>query len=115
MLSLGGKATDNTVYQLICNYEADGCGNIGFDDFLHLMSRKVTEKDSKSDIRKVFDLYDENKTGFISIINLRRLARDIGEDISEEELQIMLDQADKDRDGFVSSEEFYRVMTRFAA
>jgi centrin-1 len=62
----------------------------------------------------VFDLYDENKTGFISIMNLRRLAKDIGEDASEEELQFMLERADLDKDGFVSEDEVYQMMTRTA-
>lgn len=86
MQTLGYESTHHTVYQIICDYEADGSGDIGFEDFLHLMTHKVTERDSKADISKVFTLYDDEKTGYISIKNLRRLALDIGEEIGEEEL-----------------------------
>lgn len=86
MQTLGYESTHHTVYQIICDYEADGSGNIGFEDFLHLMTHRVTERDTRADINKVFALYDDEKTGYISAKNLRRLAQDIGEEIPEEEL-----------------------------
>jgi centrin-3 len=42
------------------------------------MSHTVTDRDPKNDIRRVFSLYDDDKTGYISIKNLRRVAQDIG-------------------------------------
>jgi len=48
------------------------------------MTHKVTEKDSREDLRKVFSLYDDEKTGYISVKTLRRLAQDIGEDVKED-------------------------------
>jgi Ca2+-binding EF-hand superfamily protein len=47
---LGQYATDKPIFQLICDFEAEGRGYIGFDDFLHLFTEKVTNKDSRSDI-----------------------------------------------------------------
>lgn len=82
MHALGYESTHHSVYQIICDYEADGSGNIGFQDFLHLMTHRVTESDTRADINRVFALYDDEKTGYISIKNLRRLAKDIGEQIS---------------------------------
>jgi Ca2+-binding EF-hand superfamily protein len=60
----------------------------------------------------VFALYDEDKTGYVSIRNLRKVAQDVGEDISEEHLQLMLTKADSDKDGYVSASEFYAVIAR---
>ena len=80
MQALGFDGTNQAVYQLICDFDADGSGSIGFEDFLHLMTHRVSERDSRNDLRKVFALYDDEKTGFISVKNLRRLAKDIGED-----------------------------------
>lgn len=42
MQALGYDGTNQAVYQLICDFDADGSGNIGFEDFLHLMSHRVS-------------------------------------------------------------------------
>jgi Ca2+-binding EF-hand superfamily protein len=60
---------------MISDLDADGAGNIGFDDFLQLMTSRVSDKDSRSNIRKVFNLFDDEKTGYITIKGLRRIVR----------------------------------------
>ena len=66
---------------MISDLDADGGGNIVFEDFLHLMTSRVSDKDSRENIRKVFNLFDDEKTGFVSIKNLRRIVRELGENI----------------------------------
>jgi Ca2+-binding EF-hand superfamily protein len=53
-----------------------------------------------------------NKLGYISIKNLRRVAKELGETIDDSELQEMVERADNDNDGLVSEEEFYNIMTK---
>ena len=57
-------------------------------------------------------MFDDEKTGFISVKNLRKITKELGEMIDENELQEMIDKADLDHDGLVSEEEFYVIMTR---
>jgi centrin-1 len=97
---------------MISDLDADGNGNIVFEDFLHLMTSRVSDKDSRENIKKVFNLFDDEKTGFISIKNLRRIVRELGENIEEHELQEMIDKADLDHDGMISEEEFYLILTK---
>lgn len=73
--SLGFEAQNQTIYQMIADLDADGGGNIIFEDFLHLMTSRVSDKDSLENIKKVFNLFDEEKTGYITIKNLRRIVR----------------------------------------
>lgn len=110
--SLGFDAQNQTIYQMISDLDADGAGNIGFDEFLRLMTSRVSDKDSRENIKKVFNLFDDEKTGYLSIKNLRRIVRELGENIEEHELQEMIDKADLDRDGMVSLEEFYMIITK---
>lgn len=76
------------------------------------MTKRVNDKDSRANINKIFALYDDERTGFISLKNLQRVAQEIGENISETELQELITRADVDRDGLVSEEEFYVILTR---
>lgn len=45
------------------------------------MTPRVTEHDSRNELRKVFALFDDEKTGYISIKNLRRISRELGDTI----------------------------------
>lgn len=51
-------------------------------------------------------------SGFISIRNLRKIAKDLGELHDDNELQDMIERADFDLDGLVSEEEFYNILTK---
>jgi Ca2+-binding EF-hand superfamily protein len=63
----------------------------------------------------VFNFFDLDKTGYISIKNLKGIVKELGENIDEHELQEMIQKADQDQDGQVSEEEFYNIMTRKTA
>ena len=69
----------------------------------------VSIKGHNYQMDRVFDLFDDDKSGYISIANLRRIARETGEGIEEEELELMMKYADRDGDGYVSREEFYEL------
>lgn len=117
MTSLGFESKNQTIYQMIADLDSDGSGQIDFEEFLELMTARVSDKDTRENIRKIFNLFDDEKTGFISIKNLRRVAKELGETIDDSELQEMIERADTDNDGLVSEEEFYNIITKktFAA
>lgn len=84
---MGIEVRTQTIYQMISDLEADGEGNIGFEEFLQMMTSRVSDRDSRENIRKVFNLFDDEKTGFISIKSLRKIVRDLGESVEDHELQ----------------------------
>jgi Ca2+-binding EF-hand superfamily protein len=54
-----------------------------------------------------------DKSGKISLENLKKVARDLGDvQRTEEELQEMISQADLDKDGFVNEEEFWKIIRK---
>jgi centrin-1 len=75
------------------------------------MTPRLLEGDSKENIDRIFALFDTEKTGFISVKDLRRIAHDIGGDISEQDLEDMIKRADKDLDGLVSRDEFFELVS----
>ena len=95
---------------MISEIDADGSGEIDFGEFLDMMTARMSDKDTKEDINKVFRIFDDDKTGFITIKNLRRICKELGE--TDEELQELIERADSDGDGQVTPEDFYNVMIK---
>lgn len=64
-----------------------------------VVSEKILDRDPVEEIKKAFQLFDDDGTGKISLRNLRRVAKEIGENLDDEELQAMIDEFDLDQDG----------------
>ena len=62
------------------------------------------EKNSREEIYKIFNLFDDDRTGKISFKNLKRVSQELGESLTDEELQEMVDEADRDGDGLINPE-----------
>ncbi|KAL3802344.1 hypothetical protein HJC23_007169 [Cyclotella cryptica] len=112
MQSLGFEAKNQTIYQMIKDIDKDGTGEVDFDEFLDLMTSRLVGSDSKEDIQKIFELFDDDKTGYISLQNLKRVANELGEPMNEAELLEMIERADTDQDGQISPDEFFKIMTQ---
>ena len=112
MQSLGFEAKNQTIYQMITDLDKNKSGNIDFEEFLDMMTARMSDKDTREDINKVFRLFDDDTSGSITIRNLRRVARELGETMTDEELQEMIERADSNGDGAVSMDDFYNIMTK---
>jgi len=109
MESLGYKQKNKMVYQMIENMKQK---EITFDQFLDMMTARISDTDSKEDIMKVFRLFDDEEKGVITIANLKRVARELGETMSDAELKEMIDRADLNADGVIDPDEFHNIMTK---
>lgn len=112
MQSLGFEAKNQTIYQMITDLDKNKSGNIDFEEFLDMMTARMSDKDTREDIDKVFRLFDDDCTGSITLRNLRRVAKELGETMTDEELQEMIDRADSNGDSAVSMDDFYNIMTK---
>lgn len=55
-----------------------------------MMTAKMGERDSREEIMKAFKLFDDDNTGFITLKNLKRVAKELGENLTDEELQVRI-------------------------
>ncbi|KAJ3416527.1 Calcium-binding component of the spindle pole body (SPB) half-bridge [Chytridiales sp. JEL 0842] len=111
MRALGFDVKKAEVLKILREFDKDGQGLIEFDDFNKVMTERILDRDPIEEIRKAFQLFDDDGTGKISLRNLRRVAKEIGESLDDEELQAMIDEFDLDQDGEINEQEFIAIMT----
>jgi Ca2+-binding EF-hand superfamily protein len=112
MRALGFEPKKEEIKKMISDIDKDGNGTIDYQEFLEMMTTKMSEKDSKEEILKAFRLFDDEEKGKISFRNLKRVAKELGENMTEEELMEMIEEADRDGDGEINEEEFLRIMKK---
>ena len=71
---------------------------IDFSQFLEIMIKKMSEKDSNEDIQAGFKLFDLNEDGYITFDDLKAVAKELKEPMTDEEIEEMLRSASKNQD-----------------
>merc|ERR1719389_426762 len=87
-----------------------GTEKIPFDDFFKRMTAKLSPDDKVDDIMNIFELFDNDCTGTISLDNLQNIARIIGAKEPAAEIQDMLSTLDTDGDGELDPIDFYTCL-----
>ena len=112
MHSLGFEKKSPTVYEMISELEERN-KEITFDDFLDAISNKLGNRETKDGIDRIFDLFDDDHSDAINLVNIRRVAKELGETMSPEELKEMLQRASSNGEE-ITREDFYNIMTKKA-
>ncbi|KAI9199234.1 uncharacterized protein BJ171DRAFT_519260 [Polychytrium aggregatum] len=110
MRALGFDVKKADVLKIIREHDKSGQGLVEFEDFNKVMTERILDRDPIEEIRKAFQLFDDDNTGKITLRNLRRVAKEIGENMDDEELQAMIDEFDLDQDGEINEQEFIAIM-----
>ena len=113
LLNLGIDTKNQTLQNMLADIDKNGDANIDFDEFINMMTAKMSDKDTREDLEKVFELFlGDDNSDKIDIRHLKRVCKELNENMSDDELNEMIVRADTDRDGKVSFEEFYAIMTK---
>ena len=112
MRSLGFDSKNPAIFKMISDMDEDGSGEIEFDEFLDMMTARISDTNTKEDLERVFKLFDEDRNGEITVENLRRVAKELGEDIPDDELNEIIMRADLDGDGKLTFDDFFAVITK---
>jgi Ca2+-binding EF-hand superfamily protein len=112
--NLGIDAKNQTLNNMMADLDADGSGQIDFEEFINMMTAKMSDRDTREDLQKVFRLFlgDDDKAERITFGHLKRVARELNENMTDDELKEMINRADLDHDSEVNFEEFYTIMTK---
>lgn len=62
---------------MIADLESEG-RQIDFEEFLDAITSKLGDKETRTGINRIFDLFDDDRSGHINIQNVRRVAKELG-------------------------------------
>ena len=101
--------TDEPLKQMIEDVERNGKIGVDFDEFIDLVTLKLSEIESMDQLSKVFSLFiGEENLDKIEFKHLRKICPDL----TDEEIEEMIEKADDDKDGKINFEEFYKIITK---
>mmetsp|Transcript_1420 Transcript_1420/g.4023 ORF Transcript_1420/g.4023 Transcript_1420/m.4023 type:complete len:151 (+) Transcript_1420:85-537(+) len=111
--SMGQEPTDEELFDMIAEVDADGSGEIDFPEFLKVMVAQKEKHAAASDESDIIDAFialggGHDKSGEISTDKLRKVVRDFGLTI---DIDALIREADTDKSGFIDYEEFRLMMT----
>jgi len=113
--TMGQAFEERDLKQLIKEFDADGSGEIEFEEFAELVARFVLQEEDTSgleeELREAFRLYDKQGNGYILVSDFREILRALDDKITEDELDEMIAEIDTDGSGTVDFDEFMEVMS----
>ena len=105
--SLGQNPTKEEVRKLIDETDKDGSGCIEFDEFAKMMAqRSASNQTSEQELLEAFKVFDVEKTGVITIKEVKHVLGTIGMELNAEELDDMMAAGDADGNGTINFEDF---------
>ncbi|XP_062620982.1 calcium-binding protein LPS1-alpha-like [Saccostrea cucullata] len=90
MRSMGQDPTEKELMDMIAEVDVDGNGDVEFDEFLQMMAKQMQCTDSPDELIEAFQVFDENKTGYISVAEFRSVMTTLGERLTDEDVDEMI-------------------------
>lgn len=83
---------------------------INFTMFLTMMSERLFEFDTESELIEALESFDENDTGLIKVEEMRKWLGEVGERMDEREIERFLKGPFTDRQGNFNYREWVKVL-----
>jgi len=74
LMNLGIDTKNQTLQNMLADIDKNGNANIDFDEFIDMMTAKMSDKDTREDLEKVFELFLGDDDAYkIDIKHLKRV------------------------------------------
>lgn len=101
------RQVDHDIQLLLDDMDETGKGHIDWPHWRAMMTRKFMGEEDDSSFGHVFAMLDDNKDGFIPLVEFRRMLMQEGQaPLSEQEVEELLMFADSDSDGLIDYRDF---------
>nr|AEO20055.1 calmodulin [Phaseolus vulgaris] len=112
LVNMGIEIPEKELADMIQRIDVNGDGCVDMEEFGELYESIMEERDEEEDMLEAFNVFDQNRDGFISVDELRTVLASLGlhQGRSLEECRKMIVKVDIDGDGMVNYKEFRQMM-----
>ena len=86
-----------------------GSGVIHFQDFQHLVAKRVKTLNGADELREAFRVYDRERKGYITSGEFRQIVSQIGDNVTPEDIDEMVKEADLNKNGRIEYEGLLNI------
>ena len=114
MATLGISASRDEIHAMVNEIDKDGNGEIDFDEFVMVMSRKVNADYTSKQVKRAFRTFALGApAGHISLDAVRdALLKHCTEKLDKEQVEELIAQLETNSEGFLNYEEYVEMMMR---
>ncbi|CAI5455606.1 unnamed protein product [Caenorhabditis angaria] len=111
MISIGLHANKNEIDNVIKEVDADGNGEIDFEEFCACMkkSQNIVKSTNEELIRECFEIFDQDRNGIITENEFKYIAKEFG-DFDDELAEKVFRELDVSANGHLSADQFATIV-----
>ncbi|UJR31288.1 hypothetical protein I4U23_018788 [Adineta vaga] len=110
LIALNFDPTERLLRKIMKEMDIDRNGLVEFDEFVKVMRNVYERKFTDNEMRKAFQCFDADSSGYITINELREVLSRLNYNVSEQRLGEVLGEIDTDNDGKISYDEFVQML-----
>ncbi|CAI4221708.1 unnamed protein product [Auanema sp. JU1783] len=111
MLSIGMHANESEIDNVIREVDADGNGEIDFEEFCACMkkSQSIVKSTNEELIKECFEIFDQDRNGIITENEFKYVAKEFG-DFNDELAEKVFRELDVSANGHLSADQFATIV-----
>ena len=110
MRSLGQNLSEAEIKEMIYIVDEDKNGTIDFQEFLHLMARKMKIIDKEEELLDAFNILDRDGSGKISKYELRYIIMSTDSKIKGDDIEDIIKTIGTDEEGKIDLQDFIDIL-----
>ena len=111
MESLGLHEKEPFIFSIINELDTEEAEKgVSFDELINAIDNKLGNKNSKEGIKKIFELFADEKTNNITILSLKKAGNKYGHKLTNEQYKLLMEKASQNGNE-INFDDFYKLMT----